>query len=208
VDQQRLSLYILTQRDRPISSLETMKRFAESPDNVESRVEELNEQYSEDLDKLYTALAEEHMDEEDRYYSFDANELPDKDSQASNAYWTMRDKDSDAPTVWDYAVEHTMSTYRTRMEEIRRQVATREMDEMMAILDFPQSIEEYRQKPKDMQHRAARFLVLESDEEREKMLAAFDWTWSQVAPLKDEFQVNQGFVFYFYTVGFFSFRVV
>ncbi|KAJ7322979.1 hypothetical protein DFH08DRAFT_753312, partial [Mycena albidolilacea] len=191
VDQQRLSLYILTQRDRPISSLETMKKFVESPDNVESRVEELNEQYSEDLDKLYTALAEEYMDEEDdRYYSFDANELPDKDSQASNAYWTKRDKDSDAPTVWDYAVEHTMSTYRTRMEEIRRQVATREMDERMAILDFPQSTEEYRQKPKDIQHRAARFLVLESDEEREKMLVAFDWTWSQVAPLKDEFQAN------------------
>jgi adenylate cyclase class IV len=59
-----------------------MKRFIESPDNVESRVEELNEQYSEDLDKLYMALAEEYMDEEeDRYYSFDANELLDKDSQ-------------------------------------------------------------------------------------------------------------------------------
>jgi hypothetical protein len=77
------------------------------------------------------------------------------------------------------------------MEEIRRQVATREMDERMAIIEFPQSIEEYQQKPKDIQHRAARFLVLESDEEREKMLAAFDWMWSQVAPLKDEFQANQ-----------------
>jgi hypothetical protein len=49
-----------------------MKRFLESPDDIDSRIEELNEQYGDDLDRVYTAITEEYLDEaEDRYSAFD-----------------------------------------------------------------------------------------------------------------------------------------
>ncbi|KAF7348575.1 hypothetical protein MVEN_01375100 [Mycena venus] len=192
IDQQRLSHYILTQRDRPISSLESMKKFLDSPDDVDSRIEELNEQHSEDLDRLYTALTEEYLDEaEDRYYAFDEKVLPDDDIQA--LYWDLRGENSNPKPEWDYMVAHTAYVYHTRMDEITRHIKLRERNQKLAEMDFPRSIEEYRQKPKDTQHRAARFLVLESDEQREKMLSEFSWAWRQVTPLRDEFQANQEF---------------
>ncbi|KAJ6572109.1 hypothetical protein B0H19DRAFT_1132590 [Mycena capillaripes] len=191
VDQQRLSLYILTQRDRPIPSFESMKKFLESPDDIDARVEELNEQYAEDLERLYTALAEEYMDEaEDRYYSFDEKVQPIDDIQA--LYSDLRSENSNEP-VWDSAIHYTSSTYQKRMnsEDIVWHLKNRE--KKAAEMDFPQSIEEYRLKPKETQQRAARFLVLETDENREKMMSEFGWTWRLVTPLKDEFQTNQDF---------------
>ncbi|KAJ6469435.1 hypothetical protein C8R45DRAFT_837457 [Mycena sanguinolenta] len=187
IDQQRLSHYILTQRDRPISSFESMKKFLETPDDVDSRIDEQNEQYGEDLDRLYTALTEEYLDEaEDRYYAFDDRMLPDNDIEA--LYRDLHSENSNAQHSWDYAIAYTAHTHHTRLEEITRHIkATRRLVEM----DFPQSIQEYRLKPKDNQHRAARFLVLESDEQREKMLTEFGWAWRQVTPLKTEFEANE-----------------
>jgi hypothetical protein len=61
-----------------------MKKFLESPDDVESRLDELNEQYEEDLQRLYMALAEDYMDDaDDLYYSFDEKVLPDDDIEVS-----------------------------------------------------------------------------------------------------------------------------
>jgi hypothetical protein len=77
------------------------------------------------------------------------------------------------------------------MEDLTRHIKMRERNQKVAEMDFPQSIAEYRLKPKDTQHRAARFLVLESDEQREKMLSEFTWAWRQVTPLKEEFEANE-----------------
>ncbi|KAJ7253760.1 hypothetical protein B0H12DRAFT_1071424 [Mycena haematopus] len=192
IDQQRLSLYILTQRDRPISSFESMKKFLETPDDPELRIEEQNEQYGEDLDRMYTALTEEYLDEaEDRYYAFDEKVLPNNAIQA--LYWELHGENSNTEPEWDHAIAHTAYAHRTRMEDITRHIKARETSRKIAEMDFPQSIREYRLKPKDTQHRVARFLVLESDEQRDKMLSEFSWAWRQIAPLKDEFEANEEF---------------
>ncbi|KAJ7931281.1 hypothetical protein B0H13DRAFT_1959712 [Mycena leptocephala] len=189
IDQQRLSLYILTQRDRPITSLESMKNFLESPDDVESRLDELNEQYEEDLQRLYMALAEDYMDDaDDLYYSFDEKVLPDDDIEAF--YSDLRGETTNPQPEWEYAVAYTMHTYRTRLDDINRHGKPREK---AAEIDFPQTIEEYRLKPKEIQHRAARFLVLETDEQREKMMSEFGWFSRLVNPLKAEFNASQEF---------------
>ncbi|KAJ7793403.1 hypothetical protein B0H14DRAFT_2926924 [Mycena olivaceomarginata] len=190
-DQLRLSQYILTQRDRPISSIESMKRFLESPDDIDSRIEELNEQYGDDLDRVYTAITEEYLDEaEDRYSAFD-EKVVHNDIQA--LYWDLRGEHSNPEPEWTYVVAHTAYAYRTRMEDLTRHIKMRERNQKVAEMDFPQSIAEYRLKPKDTQHRAARFLGLESDEQREKMLSEFTWAWRQVTPLKEEFEANEEF---------------
>lgn len=65
-----------------------MKEFLELPDDVATklRLEELDEQYEEDLDRLYMAQAEDYIDDaEDRYYSFDETEkIPDVEVSAKH----------------------------------------------------------------------------------------------------------------------------
>ncbi|KAJ7669367.1 hypothetical protein DFH06DRAFT_1180747 [Mycena polygramma] len=191
-DQQRLSLFILTQRDRPIPPVESMKKFLDSPDDVDARVAELNEQHAEDLERLYLALSEEYMDEaEDRYYSCDEKMLQEF-PEVQTLYDALRGEDSNPQPEWEYAVAHTAHTYRTRLEEITRH-QVKKVPPKATEFEFPQSIDEYRLKPKETQHRAARFLVLETDEQREKMMAEFNWTPRLVSPLKDELETNQEF---------------
>ncbi|KAJ7154658.1 hypothetical protein C8R46DRAFT_1041673 [Mycena filopes] len=178
IDQQRLSLYILTQRDRPIPSLEEMKRFLDAPDDPEARIDELNRYYEEDLERLYTAQAEDYLDElEDRYYSFDEKLLPNEDLRA--LYADLR-VEPHPQFTWEWNLARTTSIHQKRVGEFARHVQT----------DFPQTVEEYKRKPTETQHRVARLLVLESDEQRENMLSEFGWTWRQASPLQQEFDAN------------------
>ncbi|KAJ7150945.1 hypothetical protein C8R43DRAFT_493464 [Mycena crocata] len=179
VDQQRMSEYILTQRDRPIPSLQTMREFLDLPDDIaKARTEdEVNENYERDLERLYMAQAEEYIDDaEDRYYSCDETQLADESIEAQ-AYSRFRWKGCNPQFEWDYAVARTKSVYNGRVKKS----------------DFPNSIDEYRLKPKETQLRVARFLLLESDEQKEKMCTEFGWGWRQVTSLTEEFQGNPEF---------------
>ncbi|KAJ7253766.1 hypothetical protein B0H12DRAFT_1219174 [Mycena haematopus] len=160
--------------------------------HVDARTAELNEQCSDDLDRLYTALAEDYMDEsEDRFYSFGEKFECSEDIKAFHLH--LRSEDSHHQSEWDYAVDHTVSTFRIRMEELNRLKRPETNDEIALAQPFPQSIEEYRQKPQGMQYHVARFLMLELDEQRESMLSEFDWAWTQVTQLNDEFHANPEF---------------
>ncbi|KAJ7753745.1 hypothetical protein B0H16DRAFT_761983 [Mycena metata] len=174
IDQQRLSLYILTQRDRPIPSLEDMKKFLDSPEDSEARIDELNKYYEEDLQRLYMAQAEDYLDElEDRYYAFDEKLLPDDDLRA--LYADLR-VEPHPQFTWEWNLARTTSVHQSRLAEY-----------------FPRSVEEYNSRTKDIRHRIARFLVLESEEQKEKILSEFGWTWKQVNPLQNEFHKNLDF---------------
>ncbi|KAJ7698573.1 hypothetical protein B0H17DRAFT_1129626 [Mycena rosella] len=82
---------------------------------------------------------------------------------------------------WDYTWSHTMSTYQTRLDKL----------EITPVeLDFPQSIEEYQLKPREIQQRITHFLLLETDDQREKMLTEFSWAWRQATTLRYECQMD------------------
>ena len=51
---------------------------------------------------------------------------------------------------------------------------------------FPISFEDFKGKARDIQLRAARFLVADNAKQ-ERMLSEFNWAWRQVQPLKDVF---------------------
>ncbi|KAJ6469428.1 hypothetical protein C8R45DRAFT_1218534 [Mycena sanguinolenta] len=194
-DQQRLCLYILTQRDRPIPSLESMKQFLDSSpeDSVDTRIAELSEQCSEDLDRLYTASAEDYIEEaEDRFYSFDEGFESSEDLKALQS--SLRCKKTNHQTEWDLVADHTVATFRLQMEELQTLAELQELF-IAQPSNFPQTIKEYRDKPKDMQARVARFLVLasEDDEQRQSMLTQWDWDWTEVIKLSDEFHANSDF---------------
>lgn len=112
----------------------------------------------------------------------------------------MRSETANPQPEWEYAVAYTMHTYRTRLDDINRHGKPREK---AAEIDFPQTIEEYRLKPKEIQHRAARFLVLETDEQREKMMSEFGWFSRLVNPLKAEFNASQVCFFFCFCEHFF-----
>ena len=71
---------------------------------------------------------------------------------------------------------------RQRNEIEMREEEMRKRREQM----FPISFEDFKSKAKDIQLRAARFLVADSTKQ-EKMLSEFNWAWRQVQPLKDVF---------------------
>ena len=54
---------------------------------------------------------------------------------------------------------------------------------------FPTSFEDFKGKARDIQLRAARFLVADNAKQ-ERMLSEFNWAWRQVQPLKDVFAQN------------------
>lgn len=104
-------------------------------------------------------------------------------------YSRFRAEGSNPQFEWDYALSRTTSTYNIRLDEITQR-HNKNPGEKTVDFEFPQSVDDYRAKSKDTQHRVARFLSLESDAQREKMLTEFGWAWRQVVPLKDEFQTN------------------
>jgi hypothetical protein len=76
----------------------------------------------------------------------------------------------------------------------RQQEAQEEEARIRQEAQFPVSIEDFRRRSKDVQHRAARFLVLSDDARQEKMLTEFGWAWRQVRPLQEEMANNVRFV--------------
>ena len=65
--------------------------------------------------------------------------------------------------------------------EIREEENRKRREQM-----FPTSIEDFKGKARDIQLRAARFLVADGVKQ-EKMMTEFNWAWRQVQPLKDIF---------------------
>jgi len=58
---------------------------------------------------------------------------------------------------------------------------------------FPQSKDDFYNKPNDVRVRAARFLVADPARQ-ERMLSEFQWAWRQVKPLQDIFSKDVSFV--------------
>ncbi|KAJ7250593.1 hypothetical protein C8J57DRAFT_956663, partial [Mycena rebaudengoi] len=55
---------------------------------------------------------------------------------------------------------------------------------------LPQSTEEYHVLKKEVKQHVARFLVLDTDVKKEKMLTEYNWAWRQVQPLIDDFKTD------------------
>jgi hypothetical protein len=68
--------------------------------------------------------------------------------------------------------------------EIREEEMRKRREQM-----FPTSFEDFKGKPRDIQLRAARFLVADTAKQ-ERMLTEFNWAWRQVQPLKEAFNKN------------------
>lgn len=91
---------------------------------------------------------------------------------------------------WQDDYEATRYTYISQLLALakqRNEIETRE-EEMRKRREqmFPTSFDDFKGKAKDIQLRAARFLIADSVKQ-EKMMTEFNWAWRQVQPLKDVF---------------------
>ncbi|KAJ7636905.1 hypothetical protein FB45DRAFT_907675 [Roridomyces roridus] len=182
IDQQRVGLWILTQKDRPIVSLNDMKKFLELPEeeSLKARIDELNERFEEDLDRFYLGKSEHYFDDaQDLYYSCDEGVL---DEEVDKLYYEHGWKHSKySQDEWNYIYRHITTTYNTRLAELTKGIR------------FPPDVDEYHRLPREIQSKVARFLLLDSDEKKEAMLSEYSWIWSQTTALAGEFERNPDF---------------
>lgn len=210
LERHRLAQYILTQKDRPIPTIEEMKAYLEKPENsasVKEEIQALKEEHLEDLDRLYAAHAGEYTQEVlDLYYSKDdvlpASDLASQDPDNIEIYEKLDEYYEEFrqnhlfQSLWDTDYSVMRHTYLSRLLplERKRRELEKEEEEAKRRRDamFPMSAADFTTKPGDVQLRAARFLTADAAKQ-EKMLAEFGWAWRQVDPLKAEFASNDNF---------------
>lgn len=97
--------------------------------------------------------------------------------------------------------DYSKTAVQTEWQNIYEQVRHSYLEELNSLEDskkklqrareqmFPRSKEDFLTKSKDIQLRAARFLVADPVRQ-EKAMAEFNWAWRQVEPLMEEFKKN------------------
>ncbi|KAF9468970.1 hypothetical protein BDZ94DRAFT_1182777 [Collybia nuda] len=210
----RLAQYVLTQKDRPIPTLEEMARdkgTSPSLPNLKEQITKAQKQHLTDLERLYTLHAEEYLDDaKERYMAVDDLLLDPEnglDDAAAETYSKVDELFNDPRkypsilSVWEDSISHMRHAHLRHLQYLREeyrkaeqlaeaQIAKEEAERKAQEALFPSSIEDFYMKPKDVQHRAARFLLLTDSSKQEKTLSEFGWAWRQVKPLQDEMKVN------------------
>jgi hypothetical protein len=82
---------------------------------------------------------------------------------------------------YTYISQHLDLSKQRHEIEVREEEIRKRREQM-----FPTSFEDFKGKARDIQLRAARFLVADNAKQ-ERMLSEFNWAWRQVQPLKDIF---------------------
>lgn len=200
-------------------SFEELEKADTEPEDelkvINQRIKMLGENHLKDLERLYTIQAIDYKaDVKNQYLSFDEAELENPGTEISAIEVKSHDHQLCVPeptlcfqeicandpirqfsieNTWDNDFNQTRYTYlsQTLILQKRQQqiMAQRERERKEFEKKFPQSKEEFENKPKDMQIRVARFLVAEKTQ-KEKLLAEFDWAWRQTEPLEKIFKTD------------------
>ena len=173
----------------------------------------LGANHLKDLERLYTIQAMDYKaDVKDQYLSFDEFELENPGTELSaievnshHDHLSLPDRTffqeiyENGPikfsieNTWDNEYDQTRYTYLSQFLVLQKRqqqiMAQRERERKEFERQFPQTKEEFENKPKDMQTRVARFLVAEKAQ-KEKLLAEFDWAWRQTEPLEKIFKTD------------------
>nr|GAT48734.1 predicted protein [Mycena chlorophos] len=200
-DRYRMNLWMLTQRDRPIPSLSEMKRVLEVPADAQSRrrraLQELEEDFEEDLDRMYMAESEDYFDEAiDSYHGFEVDGMDPEEMQ--HQLDELKDNFTGS-LLWDHVYAHIHSTYQTKKKAIiddadaAASAAAGWETQLPAPIQFPQNVEEYTLASPETQQIVAEFLTLTSEEDKEVRISRYGWAWWQTGALQNAFDRENGF---------------
>lgn len=108
--------------------------------------------------------------------------------------YTSLSKDVPLEAQWQNDYEQLKYAYVKQMHALQKEKRDAEIQLEKERKEwektFPISKEDFYKKGRDVQLRAARFLLASSDLEREKMLSAYGWAWRQVDPLQVAFRTD------------------
>ncbi|KAJ7067105.1 hypothetical protein C8F01DRAFT_1120297 [Mycena amicta] len=182
-DWYRMNLWTLTQRNRPILSLEEMKNFLETPQDAvlrrESSLRELDHDFEEDLDQMYLAESEDYLEEaKDMFHAFELAKQKQLEELKSNF--------SGSP-VWDHVYAHVYSTYQLKKKGIieEPEPGSTAAAVMPSLIDFPQTVADY--------HAASTETQQLSEKDKVNMLNKYIWAWWQTTPLQEALETDPEF---------------
>jgi len=102
-------------------------------------------------------------------------------------------KEFSLENTWNNDYDQLRYTYFTQALVLQKRqqqiIAQREREQKERERQFPQTREEFENKPMDIQIRAARFLTADRTQ-KEKLLADFDWAWRQTEALEKIFKAD------------------
>ncbi|KAF9525926.1 hypothetical protein CPB83DRAFT_885221 [Crepidotus variabilis] len=200
VDRHRLATFIIENKKRSVPNFEQMKAEVALPDDaaiLQERVKRLVEDHHEDLNKLYDCHATEYVNEiVDRNASKPGiSEDPELESRLKHLY-TSGFRDAPTQLDWTNGYEILRYTFLSQFLALKTQQLELEQQEELARKQreqlFPQSKEDFHNKPHDVQMRAARFLVADKIKQ-ERLISQYQWAWRQVKPLQDIFVKDEEF---------------
>ncbi|XP_006462216.1 hypothetical protein AGABI2DRAFT_70538 [Agaricus bisporus var. bisporus H97] len=195
----RAAMFILTQKDRPIPSFQEMEEDLRKDDltSVKDRIATAKEDFKNDLERLYTAHAEEYLDDQ-RLRRESREDYKQSDGRGRWVEWfEKRDPVASTDQHYIYSVSSHVTTtifnQTSHLASLYRQKATIEerLEEERRQKDaaFPLTLEEFRSKPRDIQIRVATFLDADAVKQ-DRMMTKFSWAWRQVEGLIREFKDN------------------
>ena len=95
---------------------------------------------------------------------------------------------------WEDSIAHMRYTHFSALlplqKRLKEQQIKEEEERKRRDAEFPLSIDEFKAKPKDIQHRVAVFLTTSDLNGQEKMLSEYGWAWRQVKPLQEVYDKN------------------
>jgi len=208
LDKHEFAQYVLEENGSYFPSLLVMKeneQYVETLATVKLRINQLQNQHTSDLEKLYQHQAEQYLDDAlDRYLQYD-DLVAAKESQQP-----LRPNDFPARLEMMYRSSHMPIS--AAFNRAVTQIRTAHLQALQPLLDkraelethdedtrrrrdamFPKSITEYRSIwNKDVQVRIARFLTSDKGQQ-ERTMSEFGWAWRQVQPLMDVYNSNAEF---------------
>ncbi|KAF8877909.1 hypothetical protein BD779DRAFT_1556259 [Infundibulicybe gibba] len=209
LNRHRFAMFILTQRDRPIPSFEDMQAELDqhpsvSASSLKGHIKDLQAQHSSDLQRLYTAHAEEYLDDaREKYLSRDDSQylVPGENNPSTLASYKKLDRIyTETTKAYIHNERQDDEFTRIRYTHLQNIVPLFQQHQKLTVQEaedlrrrnaqFPLNVAEFRSKTKDVQLRVARFLTSDT-RKQEKMLSEFGWAWRQVQPMKDELKKNQ-----------------
>jgi len=197
IEKHEFAQYFLREHGTYFPKSEDMSGFVESVPNVKQRIDQLQTQHTEELEKLYSRQAEQYLqDARDRYaaqndegdasYSDDINELYRQPSHGKTSLEARFDHET---TMVRFAHVETVAPLRYKLAVKQKEEESRKRREV----HFPQTATEFNTiQDKELQQRIARFLTSDAIVQ-DKMLDEYRWEWRQVTGLKEEYMKDSAF---------------
>ncbi|KAG6902478.1 hypothetical protein C0995_016055 [Termitomyces sp. Mi166 len=197
LDAHHTAQYILTQKDRPIPTLEQMREELkpDTPETIKKRITDLKAQHLSDLERMYLCHSEEYRDDaRDMRRAF--NEAMEGDDDLLKHYEESR-RYIPQQMRWQDELERLRHAHLEQLivlyQELKQVKSREEEERKRREADFPTSIEDYHSKSADVKMRVARFLHTTDETLQEKMLSEFGWASRQVKPLQNIYRKNDAF---------------